>query len=112
MYMTNQRHSSQPPDVLDELVERLLACGGVLSQMISDMVQFSESPYAVHDTAPIPEVAHTLIRSVLDGVRKQHSTRDITVAARIVEQATNAIAEEIHTVPLTSFEALYRSTPE
>jgi hypothetical protein len=47
------------------------------------------------DAAPIPEVAHSLIRSVLNDVAKHHSTRDVTVAAAIVKQATGLICDEI-----------------
>jgi len=90
--------SSQPPDALDELVTELLECGAVLSQIISHMVQFQAAGRAVPDAAPIPEVAHSLIRGVLRGVGKRHSKRDIKVAASIVKQATASIGDEIYLV--------------
>jgi hypothetical protein len=93
--MTDQVASSQLPDALDDLVTELLACGAVLSQIISHMVRFQASGRAAPDAAPIPEVAHSLIRGVLGDVRKRHSKRDIKVAARIVKEATDAIGEEI-----------------
>jgi hypothetical protein len=93
--MTDHFHSSQSPDALDDLTTQLLECGGVLSQMISHMLQFQASGRSAPDAAPIPEVAHTLIRSVLDGVKKRHSKRDIKVAAAIVKEATAAICDDI-----------------
>jgi hypothetical protein len=93
--MTDQLHSSQPPDAVDELVTQLLECGAVLSQMISHMVKFDAAGLSSPDAAPIPETAHFLIRDVLHDVRKQHSKRDIKVAARIVKQATYAICNDI-----------------
>jgi bifunctional DNA-binding transcriptional regulator/antitoxin component of YhaV-PrlF toxin-antitoxin module len=42
--MTDHLHSAQPvPDAVDGLVTELLECGGVLSQIISGMVEFSSS---------------------------------------------------------------------
>jgi len=55
--MTEPIDSFQPPDALDELVEQLLECGAVLSQIISHMVRFQAGGRAAPDAAPIPEVA-------------------------------------------------------
>jgi hypothetical protein len=96
--MTDHIDSSQPADGLDDLVTQLLECGGVLSQIISHMVRFQAAGRSAPDAAPIPEVAHSLIRSVLGGVAKRHSKRDIKVAAAIVKQATAAICDEIYYV--------------
>ncbi len=74
---------------------QLLECGAVLSQLISGMVEFSASGRAAPDAAPIPEIAHSLIRGVLDDVAKRHSKRDIKVAAAIVEEATAAMCNDI-----------------
>jgi hypothetical protein len=41
---------------------------------------------------------HTLIRSVLDGVERGYSKRDIRVAARIVDDVTTAICDDIYVV--------------
>lgn len=94
--MTDNQTPYKPPDPIDELTTELLACGAVLSQIISHMVAFGASGRAAPDAAPIPEVAHSLIRGVLDDVRKQHSKRDIRIAAAIVQEATGAIGEEIY----------------
>ena len=59
------------------------------------MVEFQAAGRSAPDTAPIPEVAHSLIRSVLKDVVKRHSKRDVTVAAAIVKQATRLICDEI-----------------
>jgi hypothetical protein len=94
--MNDNLAPSQPPDALDELATQLLECGGVLSQIISHMVQFQAAGRSAPDAAPIPEVAHSLIRSVLRDVGKRHSKRDIKVAAAIVKQSTASICEEIY----------------
>lgn len=87
-------------DALDELVSQLLDCGAVLSQIISRMVQWESAGRSAPDAAPIPTVAHELISSVLDQVKRRHSRRDLKVAAAIVGAATEAIAEDIFFVPL------------
>jgi hypothetical protein len=96
--MSQQRDVHQPPDVLDELVAQLLSCGGVLSQMIGHMVEFEASHESDEGVAPIPEVAHSLIRSVLGPVETSYTKREIRVAARIVKQVTGRISEEIYMV--------------
>jgi hypothetical protein len=93
--MTEDLDSSKPPDPLDHLVTQLLEIGGVLSQMIGHMVRFQASGRSAPDVAPIPEVAHSLIRSVFDDIGKRHSKRDINVAAAIVREATAAISDDI-----------------
>ena len=93
--MNNHVDSPRPAEPLDELVAQLLECGAVLSQLISHMVQFDASGRSAPDAAPIPEVAHSLIRDVLGDVRKRHSRRDVKVAAAIVKEATDAIADDI-----------------
>jgi hypothetical protein len=87
---------SPPPDALDELVKQLLECGGVLSQIISSMVEFQSSGRSAPDAAPIPEVAHTLIRSVVEGFGTRYSKRDLKVAARIVREATDAMCSDLY----------------
>jgi hypothetical protein len=93
--MTDHLDSFQPPDALDELVTQLLECGAVLSQIISHMVRFQASGRSAPDAVPIPEVAHSLVRGVLENVRKRHSKRDIKVAAAIVQEATAAICDDV-----------------
>jgi len=80
---------------LDELVIQLLDCGGALSQIISRMVSFQAAGRSAPDSAPIPETAHSIIRDVVDGVRKRHSKWDIKVAAAIVKEATAALCDDI-----------------
>jgi hypothetical protein len=81
--------------VLDELAGELLECGAVLSQLIAGMVEYSETNETPPGTAPIPEIAHGLVRGVLGGIRKRHSKRDVAVAAKIVGEATEAICNDI-----------------
>ncbi len=97
--MTDQSVVNHPPDALDELVSELLGCGAVLSQIISHMVAFEASGRSDPGLAPIPEVAHGLVRSVLAGVKKRYSKADIRTAAAIVSEVTDAIGEEIFFVP-------------
>jgi hypothetical protein len=84
-----------PADPVDELVDELLGCGAVLSQIIAHMVESRNAGRSAPEAAPIPEMAHSLIYSAVHGVVKQHSKRDIRGAASIVSQATEAICEEI-----------------
>jgi hypothetical protein len=93
MSVHDQPSTSSHP--LDELAKQLLECGGVLSQIISHMVRFQPRGEPPPDLAPIPEVAQTLIRGVLEEVGKRHSKRDIRVAAAIVREATRQIGENI-----------------
>jgi len=89
-------HIDVPPsDALDELVTRLLDCGGVLSQIVSAMVEFQCSGRSAPDTAPVPEVAHSLIRSVLEDLGSRSSKRDLRVAARIVREATEVMCSDL-----------------
>jgi hypothetical protein len=93
-------HEAAPTtDVLDALVAQLLACGGPLSQMISNMHEFEASGLAAPDTPPVLEVAHSLIRSVVGEVRQRHTDDEIRTSAEIVEEVTNAICENIFIVP-------------
>ncbi len=93
--MSDQHEFVGPLAPLDELVAQLLECGGVLSQIVGRMVEFQAAGRSAPDAAPIPEVAHSLIRDVLDGVRKRHSERHIRVAATIIAEATEAMCENI-----------------
>jgi hypothetical protein len=70
----------------------------VLSQIISNMVQFDASGRSDPDAVPIPEAAHSLMRSVIEPTAAKHSKRDVRVAAKIVGQATAAMCEDIFTV--------------
>jgi hypothetical protein len=56
--------------------------------------------------APVPEMAHRLIESVLKEVRRGHWRRDIRVAATIVGQVAQAIAENIFEVSPERFDQL------
>ncbi|MGI8630860.1 MAG: hypothetical protein ACR2LV_11970 [Solirubrobacteraceae bacterium] len=67
--------------------------------MIAGMLEFEASGKSAPDTAPIRDIAHSLIRSVSGPVGKRHSKRDIRVAARIVDELTQQICEEIYYVP-------------
>jgi hypothetical protein len=93
--MRDKHDGSQPPDPLDTLVTELLECGAVLSQIVGRMVAFQAAGRSAPDAAPIPEVAHSLIRGVLGGVAHHHSKRDMRVSARIIAEATHAMAEDI-----------------
>ena len=93
--MSNRDDAVHPVDPLDELVTQLLECGGALSQIISRMTQFQAAGRSAPDAAPIPEVAHSLIRGALDELRKRYSNRDIRVAARMIGETTDAICENI-----------------
>ena len=86
------------PDPLDRLVAQLLDCGGVLSQLIQGMIDWGAEHPPSPDAVPIPETAHKLIRGTLEEVRKQFSRGQVGTAARIVELATELIANNIFQV--------------
>ncbi len=110
--MTNNVPPHEAADPLDEIVEELLQCGGVLSQMIAGMVEFESSGRSASDTAPIPEVAHDLIRSVSLHVPRRYSKRDLRTAAKIVKEITNAICEDIYVIPPEEFDRLLAADPD
>ena len=93
--MSDQHDFVRSPDPLDELVTQLLECGGVLSQIIGRMIEFQAAGRSTPDAAPIPEVAHSLIRGVLDGICTRHSKRDLRMAAKIIAEATEATCDNI-----------------
>jgi hypothetical protein len=97
--MSDQSTSTNSPAALDELVSQLLSCGAVLSQIIGRMVQFEAAGRSAPDAAPIPDVAHSVIRGVLDDVAERHPDVEIRAAAAIVNEVTDAICEDIFFVP-------------
>lgn len=96
--MTDQE-AVPTPDLLDVLVDQLLACGAPISQMMARMQEAEASGLSSPDAPPIFEVAHKLIRSVVDGLTEHYSDDEIRVASEIVAQATVAICENIFFVP-------------
>jgi hypothetical protein len=86
---------SDTPEPLDDLVARLLECGAVLGQMVAAMVEFQASGRSAPDAAPIPEVAHSLVRGELVDLLARHGMEDIALAAKIVREATDAISDGI-----------------
>jgi hypothetical protein len=91
--------SSTPSDALDELVDQLLNCGGVLGQMVGHMIKAQAAREADPDSMPVPEVAHGVIRDALGDLAGRHPDRDLETAARIVEEATNAICQNVFLLP-------------
>jgi hypothetical protein len=110
--MTNHNPSLHTPDALDQLVDELLGCGAVLSQMIGHMVEFESSGRTAPDAAPIPEVAHELIRGVSKHVAHRYSRRDIKTAAKIVKDVTDAICSEVIYVPPEEVDRLLEEGPD
>ncbi len=99
----------KPTAALAELVSQLLGCGAVLSQIVGRMVQFEASGRSAPDAASIPTVAHALIAGVLTELEQAHSRHDLMVAAAIVEEATDAVRENIFYV---NVDALEKSRPD
>ena len=81
---------------MEELVDRLIDCGGVLSQMVQHGLEWEARRGP--GLEPPPDTLAPLIRSVVGDVRRQYSKRDIVVAAKIVDQMTATIASEIFLV--------------
>lgn len=93
--MTNKNHSHSQSDSLGELTDQLLGCGAVLSQIVSHMVAWDASGRSAPDAAPIPEVARSLIRDVLAELTQRHTDEELKTAARIADEATTLIADNI-----------------
>jgi hypothetical protein len=91
--------TSPAGDALDALIAQLLDCGGVLSQIIGHMCEFEASGLSSPGLRPIPEIAHSVIRSVLEDLPKRHSQEAISASAEIVHEVTSAICDEIFVVP-------------
>jgi hypothetical protein len=95
-------HSIHPfpshESVLQDLANQLLECGAVLSQIVSGMVQWQAAGLSHPNAVPIPEAARTLVADVLKEAKPKHSRRDLKVAAAIVKEATDAIAENVYFV--------------
>ena len=83
---------------LGDLVCELIDCGGVLSQMVADMLAFEAAGHCTDETLPVGEAMYAVILSALAGLRHRFSRRDLGVAARIVKQATDAMCSEIFVV--------------
>jgi hypothetical protein len=98
--MTDQIPDSPPSDKLDELVDQLLDCGAVLSQIVGHMIRADSAGLSAPDAAPIPEVAHGVIRDALQDLPERHPDHDLAAAATIVEQATHAMCRNIFIVPM------------
>ena len=92
--MTDQE-AAPTPDVLDVLVDQLLACGAPVSQMMATMQEAEASGLSSPDAPPIFEVAHSLIRSVVDDLTERYSDDEIRVASAIVAEAAVAICENV-----------------
>jgi hypothetical protein len=96
--VTNQ---NTPPagDVLDALVTQLLGCSAALSQIIAHMCEAKASGLSSPEAAPIPEAAHSVIRSVVEDLPKRHSDEALRTSADIVHEVATAICEEVFFVP-------------
>lgn len=86
-------------DCLDALVTQLIGFGGPMSQMISHMHEAEASGLSSPDAPPILEIAHKLIRDVVDDLADRHTDAEIRTSAEIVEQVTTAICENIFFIP-------------
>jgi len=95
-------------DCLDALVTQLIGCGGPLSQMISHMHEAEASGLCSPDAPPIFEIAHKLIRDVIDDLSDRHTEDEIRTSATIVEEVTTAICEDIFFIPPAEMRRMQR----
>lgn len=98
--MSDTTRTASAPDSQDELVDRLIECGAVLSQMVAKMAESQASGRSAPDAPAIPDVLRTLVRESVWRIRRRHSKADIRTAAAIVDQVTDAICSEILFVPV------------
>jgi hypothetical protein len=103
--MTDQE-AVPTPDLLDVLVDQLLACGAPISQMMARMQESVASGLSSPDAPPIFEVAHSLVRGVVDDFTERYSEEEIRIASEIVAQATIAMCENIFLVPSSEIRRL------
>ena len=107
--MTDQE-SAPTRDVLDVLVDQLLACGAPISQIMARMQEFEASGLSSPDAPPIFDVAHSVIRSVVADLAERYSEDEIRVASVIVAQATVAMCKNIFFVPPSEMRRMSRSS--
>jgi hypothetical protein len=103
--MTHDAFPLPDDDALDELVAQLLGCGAVLGQLIGRMLEFEAAGRSARSAHPIPEVAHSVVRSVIPELTRRRPARELEAAAAIVSEVTDAICEEILLLPLDPPEA-------
>ena len=95
----NDQEAAPTPDVLDVLVDQLLACGAPISQMMARMHEFDAAGLSSPDAPPAFEVAHSVIRDLVDDFTERYSGDEIRIASEIVAQATVAMCNNIFFVP-------------
>ncbi len=86
-------------DVPDELAIELLDCGGLLNQMIAQMLEFSQSGRSAPDAPPIPDVVRGLLREVIVDVSELHSESDLSTAVQIVRETVEGMVNDIFFIP-------------
>ena len=97
--MTDPTKSSPDrPEPLDEVIAELLDCGGVLSQIITAMVEFQAGGRPTPDQAPTPEIAHSVVRGVTIGLTERFSAVDLTTTAAVVHEVTEALCNDLFVV--------------
>jgi hypothetical protein len=64
------------------------------------MVEFEAAGRSARGAHPIPEVAHSVVRSVVPELTQRRPARELEAAAAIVSEVTDAICEEIFLLPL------------
>jgi hypothetical protein len=97
MSMTDHPKSSpEPVEPLDELVAELLDCGGVLSQIISAMVEFQAGGHHAGDQVPTPEIAYSIVRGVVCGLSERFSAADLQTSAIVVREVTEVLCNELY----------------
>lgn len=89
----NCHHSSA--GALGALVEQLLVCGGVLSQIVNHMVQWESAG----DAVPIPAALQELLHGVLEPLASTHSKSELETMTVILAEVTEAICDEMFFVP-------------
>jgi hypothetical protein len=96
--MTPPPRSPDPQAAVAGLAGQLLGCGAVLSQIISDMVKTQAAGRSAPEAAPIPTIAHQLVGAAIADLARRHSDEELTAAAEIVREATDAICNDIFLV--------------
>jgi len=90
-FIPKARPDEQP---LDRLAELLLISTGVISTMYNGLLSCARSGGA-EDSFDVQQTAHQLIREALIEVDARHSETELTAAIAIVQDALNAICDEM-----------------
>jgi hypothetical protein len=98
--MSDNPNRLDPSDTaLEGLAEHLLACGGVLSQIVNHMVRSEAAGRSSADAVAIPVALHELRRGILEPLASTHPKSEIEATTAMLAEVTETIRDEVLLVP-------------